>query len=259
MKKDLEIYMVSKYFRLFYKDLVNMIPYSAGTEEMQAEIESKLEQYFTPDWKKWTEDKKKRFLLWGSPALKAYVIRYDIASCSISGELLQRYNFSSLISAMQEKNRNYTLRYRNNTISNRYRKSMIEKEIDNNFLHSSLQNIDIIMIDFLEERYDIVEYQGNYYTKSPEFDLLEYTKNKDCKILKRNSSEVDELWKESCSKFIGILKKNFEPENVYLIKRTVHSNMRDYDCSCNQKEMNEILEEYYDYFLENFTGINYIL
>ncbi len=251
MKEELELYMVSKYFRLFYQDLSNKIPYFVETE-LQRKIEDKLEQYFTSNWKKWTKNNHKKFLVWGSPILKANIINYNITSYMLSGNFIIRYHFSSLISAMQKKKQEI-LNTPTNNIENLYRKHMIDMDIQNHFLLNNtelLQDVDDIIIDFLEERYDIIEYQGNYYTKNSDFDKLQYLNTADYKILKRNCKEVEELWKNSCIKFIEILKKS-HIKNVHLIKNYVHENMRDYDCSCTPKEMNVILKKYYTFFEEN--------
>ena len=76
------------------------------------------------------------------------------------------------------------------------------------------------------------------------------------KKLMKLKQEVTDLWKAGCDKFIDILKEHFPAKNVYLIKQYVHSNMRDYDCSCGEREMNTVLYEYYRYFEENFPEIN---
>ena len=260
MKKDMEIYMVSKYIRWFYKDINSWIPYEIeGKQEKKKKIEDKLTQYFGENWKNWITDRRKRFLLWGSPVLKAYTIRYDIATYIYSKNLIIRYNFSSLISAMSKKVLN--LKSKSPVFDNEYRKKMFEADIQKDFYNNAkqiLENTDIIIIDFLEERYDIIEIEGNYYTKNIDFNKFYCLQDKKYRIIKRNSEEATLLWKDSCRRFIHILQKFFMEKTVYLVKNYIYKNMRDYCCSCSVEEMNSILNDYYEFFIKNFQRVKII-
>lgn len=257
MKQDLEIYLVAKYYRVYYQDIFHKISYVAdGEKEVRQNIEMVLDQYFSVAWRKYVE-KKHNMLLWGSPGLKAYVIQYNIFSYLVSGTMLKRYNFSSLISAMCSKNKDCDLKRKNGLISNLYRQHMVENDVMSEFVcHTEqLSEREVIWIDFLEERYDIVELDGCYYTKSSSFDECYDIQDVNFRIIRRDSQEAEQLWKRSCQKFIAILKENFKPEDVYLVKKYAHKDMRDYDASCNICVLNDILGKYYSFFENNFSGI----
>ena len=53
-------------------------------------------------------------------------------------------------------------------------------------------------------------------------------------------------------------KKNihFEKDKIYLVEKYVNKHMRDYECSCEEEEINKILKDYYTFFKENYEEIH---
>ena len=87
---------------------------------------------------------------------------------------------------------------------------MINRDIGNQFLDViKNESFDCLFIDLIEERFDIIEYNGDYYTKSNAFDEADIKGEYDFRIIKRDSEECSELWKKSFDKFIDLIGQEF--------------------------------------------------
>lgn len=170
-----------------------------------------------------------------------------------------RFNFSSLISIMAPLTEKVLCRH-----TNKYRQIMIERDIAANFW-DVMEEIQpsYIFIDFLEERFDIVEYKGVYITKSDAFDGMEETLY-GYRIIERNSLECNHLWEEKCKEFIAKIQEYIPKENIVLIKNYLSEYVG--DCNTKErfpnideiKETNRRLKHYYKFFEEKCEGIKVI-
>lgn len=245
MKVMLEKYMLGKYYRSYYDNLNEKKTFGIPNEQVYKEkIEMKFQEMYGEGNLELRLDTKETFLIWGSPLLRGSVILYNPESYFCSGSLLHRYHFSSLIGAMSEAE---SLSAAISKTTNMFRRKMIENEMTMEMIKSE-NKIDVVLVDFMEERYDIAEYRGSYYTLSPEFQTAGFLQGKEYRVLARDSKETQELWYRSCDKFVKKLLELVDKEKIYLVKNYVHEAMGEYCCSVKEKRMNAILDEYYSYF-----------
>ncbi len=170
-----------------------------------------------------------------------------------------KYQHSSIISMMSDGGGFYI------EPEESYRGKMIEAD-RNKKLKFFLQNhnLDYILIDFMEERYDILDFGNNgcltYSDALKERDIQPDT----ARVIRRDSKECADKWRSSCLQFIKLLKRSVDPRKVFLIKFFLAERYGEYGKEDEYEEIeqirkiNGILGDYYTYFEENFMGINVI-
>ncbi len=125
-------------------------------------------------------------------------------------------------------------------------------------------NIKYILLDFLEERNDIWDLgEGRYITDSEAF-RDKGISLENARLIKRDTQECRELWEDKCCQFINVLKQNFLSENIFLVKFFLaegyggYGKEKQYETIEEIRELNKILEGYYTFFEQNYSGINII-
>lgn len=163
-----------------------------------------------------------------------------------------RINFSSLISLMNPVEKEPVFQHKN-----RYRLIMLKREAENRFFTLiEERKPDFVVLDFIEERFDIAAYRGGYLTKSDAFDGCE-RKPEPEKIIFRDSRECMELWKESALGFIERMEKDYPDVDIVLVKNYLAEkrgdiNGQEYFAELNEiRKMNRILEQYYMFFQQH--------
>ena len=120
---------------------------------------------------------------------------------------------------------------------------------------------DILLVDFLEERFPIAEEGGGFVTYSSLF--AKHAKHKDGIRLEK-MEDRRELWEKSCLEFINRIKEKIPADRVYLLKTKM---TEQYGTMTHKlwfpkmeqiKKINEILEDYYVFFMRHFEGIHVI-
>lgn len=166
-----------------------------------------------------------------------------------------RFNFTSIISIMNPVTQCMDFIHKN-----RYRQKMIMRDVVSSFWEI-VEEIKpkYIYVDFIEERFDILQYQNGYITKSDALDEIE-NGLKDYNVIKRNSEKCLELWKKSCLQFINKLKNYFDEGNIILIKNYLSEEVGDFQernlfGNIDEiREMNRLLKSYYAFFEKNCNG-----
>ncbi len=160
-----------------------------------------------------------------------------------------RFNFSSIISVTHPIAGELICHHKN-----RYREIMLEREIQNQFWCIMNEvNPTYIFIDFIEERFDLVEIQGGYLTKSDALDESSFLQE-NIRIVKRDSEECEELWKSSCRMFVEKLQMQYPKLQIVLIKNYLSEKVGDIHFQKAFEEfeqiqsMNSILSGYYQFF-----------
>lgn len=170
-----------------------------------------------------------------------------------------KYQHSSIISVMADVGDFYMEKGKN------YRDKMIEADCNKKFrIVLENCNIDYLLIDFMEERYDILDMGKQcYITYSDAFKETNFS-IENIRLIKRDSEECQKIWKDSCIRFINFLQKRIKPYNVFLVKFFLaegygeYGREWDYENIEQIKRMNDILHHYYNFFEQNFCGINVI-
>ena len=137
-----------------------------------------------------------KYLCWGGYNLNRILLHLDMLQ-----DPACRFNFSSLISLLSSPSAMTV------THKNRYRKMMIERELAQS-LRTSLhdEKPDYLFLDLVEERFDILEYQGRYLTDS---DALQGTAEYErfctgCRI-SWDSDERKQPWEQAFHKLLEIV------------------------------------------------------
>jgi len=167
------------------------------------------------------------------------------------------YCFSGLISYTSDKPADSPV------VDNPFRQTSIEHDFRKTLIQDiSLKQFDYIILDFLDERFDIAEADGGYYTISDAFEEadipLSYT------TLKRGDAKTVEIWEEKCLGFIALLKEKFPAERIVLIKNFLAEtfgtaeNRKSFENINDVRRTNAIIAKCYDYFEANCPGIKVI-
>lgn len=167
-----------------------------------------------------------------------------------------RFNFSSLIAVMHPLTEKIEFSHRN-----KYREIMVNRDIYSHFwdiIHEEDPNY--IFIDFMEERFDVIQYKDAYITKSDALD--DSTVNlRDIRVLPRTSEACTRLWKDSCRSFLDKIQREYSDLKIVLVKNYLceqYGDIESRELYQNQKyikEINYILELYYRFFEENCRNL----
>lgn len=241
----------------------NMYHTEKVLNQKMADIRKSNEQFIEKYWgiyelNKWKNLQilENEFYIWGSYNLMTSMKMLMRMNTPRFPE--NHYAYSSIISAMDTENG--TLNEVVVEHANAFRKNHLLKEFKRAFANKNLgefSEINYFVIDFLDERFDIGEYDGKYITISEAFEDM-----KDCDsiILKRycrGSVEIEELWKKSCLKYIHLLRKYFSDKAIVLVKMKLSEeygsfdNRHKFDNISDIRKINEMLECYYDFFSLN--------
>ncbi len=199
-----------------------------------------IESYF-PDWR---NAYRISYRIWGS---------YN--GSRIANELMPEYDLlsenhvfywkSSLISLMSQP------LLTDDVCADSIGRKMVRKDFQKDFLKRSFHPEEYLLIDFLEERYDVYKAAEDIYITLS--DAVEKEKLPDGTVIERTSAECTKLWKESCYRFAEHLKANMNGNHIILLELYFNEKSKGFDdtCDCFEVgEMNHILEDYYSFFME---------
>lgn len=164
-----------------------------------------------------------------------------------------RFNFSSIVSLMHPVKKKLQFTHRN-----KYREMMVNRDIVSSFWDViDVINPEYVFLDFLEERFDLLEYSEGYITKSDAFDGTDL-KLENQKILKRDSEECLELWKNSFREFMAYITKKVPEHKIVIIENYLSEETGDIYARQHFNEIdrirntNQLLRKYY-----SFASLNY--
>lgn len=212
-----------------------------------------LKKYFDSGME---ELEKRNEFVWGS------YNTYRVAHYINRIEITHRYMASSIISAVspviEKVNQKPLIR------DVLLREENVIRDCTKKFMHmnpAELKNADIILIDFLDERFPVAGEGNGYITLSDAYleEETAYVPSRKLEI-----EEREELWYAACDKFITQLQNCFIDKKIFLIRmklaeyygNTVEKKL--YKEIDKIRKINVILDNYYDYFTDkcrNVTGI----
>ena len=169
-------------------------------------------------------------------------------------QLVFHYSNSSLISLMAEPVR-YDNRF--SLPRNTFRAEALLADMNKGFLERETgKEVDYILLDFMEERFDLVQYDDSYITFS---DALADTGYAGGKRTNRLSEQTESLWKDSCLRFINYLLTHYSPEQVILVRGKLSekhgrsdTDLQYFENKEDIQAINQILDRYYDFFEANY-------
>lgn len=187
-----------------------------------------------------------RIWAWGSynlPCILANIRTYEGYNVRTTG-LAYYFGYSSVISLMNKRVETDLPQ-----IEDPFLNDMLEKEQGHCFYNIEPEEEDILIIDLLEERNDIIAFgEGGWLTHS---EIWNKISGKEKSILKRDSAECQKLGRLACEKFSELILKKFKRHNIFLIESFYASKLKTLNNWTLRwegiDEINEILRQNYTY------------
>ena len=163
-----------------------------------------------------------------------------------------RFNFTSIISMMHP-----ILDIEDVTHPNKYREEMILRDI-----HSSIWKYleqvrpDFLIIDFIDERFDVLQINGGFLTISDAFEEAKTQFESNGRRFTFGSEEYFDIWKRACEDFIGRLKTFVQINHIILVKNFLSEYVGDmnvqeeYENIEDIRHVNDVLKTQYDFFVK---------
>lgn len=169
------------------------------------------------------------------------------------------FQFSSLISIVSKNDFQLCEEH-----SNPMRRRMVKRDITAEFWTIlEKESPDYLIMDFIEERHDILKISDGYITKSDALDKCIYNSD-GVRVIHQGTEEWFSLWEKSCDEFVERVGKYLDTRKIIVVKNYLADRFGDvnqvtmYD---NQKwiqEKNRVLEKCYTYMEKKYPMINYI-
>lgn len=146
--------------------------------------------------------------------------------------------------------------------SSPFRENILIKDIQKTMKDQQITRDDYLLIDFLEERNDLVRINQSIITKSEIYDECLLMKD-NSQILDRFSEEVEKMWEFSIKKLVLFLMENFQPSHIilvenYLTKMRRYGNQLSDSWNEDVEKTNTLLNKYYEVFKAQLPGIKVI-
>lgn len=246
--KEYEMILMRVILRWTSRLIVPCIPYE--NRDFCFEIENNFRNILNKNFPAFCESSA---VLWGGYNLTKIV---QNTNCIENPYL--RFQFSSIISLMSNPSFKWRIDHKNP-----YRQFMINRELSKSLFDIiKKEKPKYFIIDLIEERHDIIKVGNSYLTFSDALQgAVDIPRGV---IIKRLSKECTELWKECCLKFISFLRMNFSNENIILVRNLLaesHGNIHKrskYDDYKEIEKYNELLNMYYQFFIDNLPGVKVI-
>lgn len=140
---------------------------------------------------------------------------------------------------------------------NRYREIMINRDIQSDFWNVlSKEQPSYLVLDFIEDRNDVIKFKDGYLTKSEAYTGCEYSMEGGEQI-DADSEQYKCLWEQSCIMFIKRLRECYPQLQVVLVKNYLSEYVGDiyHQDSYSEidwiRKVNARLKHYYDFFEAN--------
>ncbi len=117
-----------------------------------------------------------------------------------------------------------------------------------------------IFLDFIEERFDLVECRDGYITKSDAFDGSNF-ELKEYRLIERSSEECTKLWQDSFKRFVEIIGSRMPECKIvvvenYLSEEVGDINEKKYFENVDEiRSINQVLKQYYKFVVDNYEQI----
>jgi len=249
-----------KFYEEYENILKNIVVYSLtdylasqfGRLEEEA-FNSLADAYYNYVFSHFPDCKNDRYFIIGG-----YNLNRILSYMGIIQNPYYRFNFSSIISIMNKSHTHEVVH------KNKYRKIMLQRDIFSEFWEIIKKHEPkYLFIDLIEERFDIVEYENGYITKSDAFDEIE-SSIEGFRIIERKSEECRELWEMSFKEFMNKIQRFVSLKNIYVVKNF----LSEYVGDCNERrrfeqfeyihQMNSILSMYYDFIEKHYSEVHMI-
>ena len=172
-----------------------------------------------------------------------------------------RFNFSCL-AAIADRRRKENLPEVSISHSNKYRCMMLERERSGEFWKIlEEKKPEYLFLDFIEERFDLLEYEDHLFTLSDAMEGAKTELNGCSRRIPRESEEAENIWKEAFFFFEKEVEKISPETKIVLVENYLSEKIGDaekqefYEEVDHIRKMNEILRGYYDFAASRSTKI----
>lgn len=222
-----------------------------------SEKQEKYNKLFEQFFEGWKKQLGMNWFVWGS-----FNVRWTAQTCSQSYTCTPvHYSFASIISQfMGEKGKCLKILH-----TNKLRECAVQADIKGICESIHIQDEIGILIDFMEERYDILETEdGVLISVSEAFGECEKDDLNIKRVIKSGSVEFMALWQEACLKFITWLRNTKREVPIYLLKMRmakgygfskVNERFEDQE---KINATNQMLESMDTFFINNCKNVIYI-
>lgn len=212
--------------------------------------QSFLEQVFSDK----VEEKNIKVFTFGS--FNLYTISKILMNSDPAEILTEYYGFQSIISLMNKGNTRLNVLNAKHPVE--FRQNGIANDLSNRLLHKSVvefKDTDYFLVDFLEERFDIGLYEGNYFTLSDAMKETDVLSTIEYEQIDREDPKLEAMWKNSCDKFVELLTSYMPARRIVLVRMKLAEYYgKDgkeflYSDIDRISSINARLDRYYDYFM----------
>ena len=185
--------------------------------------------------------------------------RFVLQQIGVSdNQLVLHYPFSSLIAQMSRwEGKIYSIENQNP-----FRRDKIKDDFEGNLYFKLKEKVnlsDFFFVDFIEERFDVVELSdGNYITLSDAFNESSIVGIAIKRRVTVGTREHMDLWKEKCKVFVKLLEESYSDNKIILIKNRlavkaeVGECRKEYTCKEKIVKINLVIQEMEQYFQSLF-------
>ncbi len=163
-----------------------------------------------------------------------------------------RFNFSSIVSVCGEEDDADRKRVFPYVHKNHYRQMMLERERKYEIWRMAAElKPSYLMMDLIEERFDLLDAGSRYMTKSDAYDGRTEGGCEDAVLLERDSQSCTELWKNCAKEFFDRMRRLSPGIRIVLIENYLsemvgnYTNQSLHEDVDNIRRQNRILREYY--------------
>ena len=143
-------------------------------------------------------------------------------------------------------------------LNSQFQRRMVIQDFRKTFLEEiKTKKPDVLIIDFIDERFDLLQHGQSYVTKSKEFDEGKVSLAYHFVQLSRNDESTHQLWENSCLRFIERLSQVFSGKvylhEAYWAKEYLDDerNVQKFTYQKAIDNSNSLLKRYYDFFKAN--------
>ena len=200
---------------------------------------------------------KKRYLVWGSYTLRSAVNSLVLNQC----KNVIHFQFSSIEAALQNSPDERIFEHKNS-----FRQKMVEHELHRSvLLQIEDGNFDYLIIDLLEERFDLLESDGKLLTDSDAFAQGSFsTRRQNMRRIIRTSEEAEKLFCFSLRRLRDALGEHFDMHRIVLVENYLMEGYGDFgeekkfDNIPEIRETNIMLRHYYKLFKREFQNVSVV-
>ncbi|MGG3456041.1 accessory Sec system protein Asp2 [Paenibacillus rhizolycopersici] len=149
-------------------------------------------------------------------------------------------------------------------LESQFQKKMVTNDLEKNFIQT-LEGANILIIDFVDERFDLLKYNDSILTRSVEFVRSGLEEKLPLERIARFQETTFELWGNKADKFIKQILSIVPKDRIFLHEAywayefvNAEGIIEKFENIEEIKKNNDMLKRYYDYFKKLCPGIKVV-